>query len=102
MEENIQPSEIDENWYYVIVQNPGASTEQFVGFSDSKTEEKFIPVFKSKPEATSCFALLPKDLFNGEYGVQAVIEDDLLNVAKENGHKLYLLDSKGAILDTIN
>jgi hypothetical protein len=45
---------------------------------------------------------MPKDLFNGKYATQAVIEDDILAVAKENGHKIYLLDEKGTILDYLN
>jgi len=91
-----------ENWYYIIIQDPETSTEQFVGFNDAKTNEKFIPAFKTKEQAEDCFALMPKDLFNGRYDVQAVIDDDLLVVANENGHKLYLLDEKGTILDYLN
>lgn len=101
MEELIDIPEIDEIWYYVIIQNPASSTEQYVGFSDSQSDEKFIPVFKTKEQATECFALMPKDLFNGKYAVQAVIEEDLLSVAKSHGHTIYLLDEKGTILDTI-
>lgn len=87
-----------EKWYYIIIQNPETSTEQFVGFSDSKTQEKFIPAFNTKDHARECFALMPKDLFNGQYDTQAVIKDDLIAVANENGHKIYLLDAKGSIL----
>ncbi|MBU1340898.1 MAG: hypothetical protein KKE44_21330 [Proteobacteria bacterium] len=102
MEEQFEHIEIDENWYYIIIQDPGTSTEQYVGFSDGKTKEKFIPAFKTKEQANACFALMPKDLFNGKYAVQAVIDDDLLGVANENGHKIYLLDEKGTILDYLN
>ena len=90
-----------ENWYYIIIRDPGTSTEQFVGFSDGN-EEKFIPAFKTKEEARACFALMPKDLFSGDYDTQAVIEDDLLNTAKENDHRVYLLDEKGTILKHLN
>jgi hypothetical protein len=92
----------DKNWYYIIIQEPGTSAEQFVGYKDSKTDEKFIPAFKTKEDAKTCFALMPKDLFNGSYDLQAVIDDDLFSVANENGHKIYLLDGKGAILDYLN
>ncbi len=70
--------QIKENWYYAIIQEPGSSTEQFVGFSDSDSEEKFIPIFSTKDDAQKCFALMPKDLFNGQYDLQAVIEEDLM------------------------
>jgi len=93
---------IDANWYYIIIQNPNSSTEQYVGFNDEKSKEKFIPAFKTKENAQECFALMPKDLFVGQYDVQAVIDDDLLEVADENGHKVYLLDEKGTILKYLN
>ena len=102
MENQFEDSETAENWYYIIIQDPNTQTEQFVGFSDGKTKEKFVPAFKTKEEARTCFALMPKDLFNGKYDTQAVIEDDLLEVANENGHKIYLLDEKGTILEYLN
>ena len=102
MENQFEDSETAENWYYIIIQDPNTQTEQFVGFSDGKTKEKFVPAFKTKEEARTCFALMPKDLFNGKYDTQAVIEDDLLAVANENGHKIYLLDEKGTILKYLN
>jgi hypothetical protein len=102
LEELIDTNELQEDWFYIIIQDPSSETEQFIGFSDSQTQEKFIPLFKTKDHAKKCFALMPKDLFNGNYAVQAVIKEDLLFVAKENGHRLYLLDEKGTILDEIN
>ncbi len=93
---------IKENWYYIIIQDPNSSNEQFVGFNDGVTNEKFLPAFKTKDAAQACFALMPKDLFNGQYDTQAVIEEDLLAVANENGHKLYLLDDKGTIIEHLN
>ncbi len=101
MDELPDTGETQENWYYVIVQDPSSPTEEFVGFSDSRSDEKFIPVFKTKQQAVDCFALMPKDVFNGKYAVQAVIREDLLSVADQHGHTLYLLDERGAILDTI-
>lgn len=91
-----------ENWYYIIIRDPGSPAEQFVGFSDEKTQERFLPAFKTKEDARACFALMPKDLFNGAYDTQAVIEDDLLATAAENDHRVYVLDEKGKILDRLN
>ncbi len=90
------------NWFYIITQNPGTSTEQFVGFRAPDTDEKFLPAFKTKDQAKACFALMPKDLFNGNYDTQAVIEEDLMDIADDAGHKVYLLDGKGTILDYLN
>jgi len=91
-----------ENWYYIIIRDPETPAEQFVGFSDGNTNEKFLPAFKTKEEAIACFSLMPKDLFTGEYDTQAVIVDDLLNTAQENDHRVYLLDEKGTILKHLN
>ena len=99
MENNTAKTE--DTWYYVIVQEPGSSTEQFVGFKDPETQDKFIPAFKTKDEAKACFALMPKDLFKGDYDAQAVIQEDLVNSAENDGHQVYLLDAKGTILDYI-
>jgi hypothetical protein len=102
LENQDQDIKIDERWYYVIIQNPNTSSEQYVGFTDEKINEKFIPAFKTKENAQRCFALMPKDIFNATYGIQAVIEEDLFGAAMENGHKIYLLDEKGTILDYLN
>jgi hypothetical protein len=90
-----------EDWYYVIIRDPETSAEQFVGFSDEKTQEKFVPAFKTQNEAEACFALMPKDLFNGRYDIQAVIGEDLLNTAQASDHRVYLLDENGKVLNIL-
>lgn len=102
MDDPANTPEISEKWYYIIIQNPGTSAEQFVGFSDSKTEEKFIPAFRTKAQAQTCFGLMPKDLFNGTYDTQAIIEADLRNIANDHGRRIYLLDEKGTLLTYLN
>ena len=89
-------------WYYVIVQDPGSCHEQFVGFNDPKTDEKFLPAFRTKESAKACFSIMPKDALNGQYDTQAVIQEDLITAAEKAGHNVYLLDEKGTILDYIN
>ncbi len=91
-----------ENWYYVIVQDPETSTEELVGFIEENTNEKFLPVFKTKQDAEDCFTLMPRDVFTKKYDSQAIIEEDLLLAAIENGHKIYLLDEKGLIIKPLN
>jgi len=90
--------EITDTWLYVIVRDPGTNGEEFLGFSDENTNEKFIPAFKTKQDAKACFALLPKDAFNEKYEVHAVIEEDILGAAKDQGHAVFLLDEEGKIL----
>lgn len=91
----------NENWLYVIIQNPETPQEEFLGFQDEKTREKFIPAFKSQEEAKTCFMLMPKDVFTARYDTQAVILEDIVRAAEANGHSIYLLDGKGAILDRL-
>lgn len=93
---------IIENWYYVIVQDPGTSAEQFVGFAEEDTNEKFLPAFKTKQDAEACFTMMPRDVFNNKYDSQAIIEEDLILAAAENGHNIYLLDEKGCLLKPLN
>jgi hypothetical protein len=102
LDHSIEDIKIEKTWYYVIIQNPGSPSEQFVGFNDGESTDKFLPAFKTKEQAIACFALMPKDLFNGEYDTQAVIGEDLLAVANDNKHKVYLLDEKGTILSYLN
>ena len=90
--------EITDTWLYVIVRDPGTSSEEFIGFTDENTDEKFLPAFKTKQDAKACFAKLPKDIFNGKYEVHAVIEEDVLGSAKEQEHAVFLLDEDGKIL----
>ena len=91
-----------ENWYYVIVQNPDTATEQFVGFSEENTNEKFLPAFKTQQDAEACFALMPRDIFNERYDIHAIIEEDLFLAVVENGYKIFLLDEKGRLLKSLN
>lgn len=91
----------NENWLYVIIQNPGAPEEEFLGFQDEETQEKFIPAFKHQEDAKACFMLMPKDIFTANYDTQAVILEDIVRAAEENGHRIYLLNEKGAILDCL-
>lgn len=100
--ENLNPaSKTEENWYYVIIQNPGTSEEQVIGYEAPETFEKFVPAFKTKEQAQSCFSKMPKDFFTGQYDAHAIIEDDLLAMANENGRMVYLLDENGTILDCL-
>jgi hypothetical protein len=98
----LKDNTITENWYYVIVQDPGTSKEQFVGFSQEDTDEKFLPAFKTKQDAEKCFTLMPRDVFKKKYDSQAIIEEDLILAAAENGHRIFLLDEKGCLLKPLN
>ncbi|MEE4365028.1 MAG: hypothetical protein V2J08_13915 [Desulfotignum sp.] len=94
----MQDITITDNWYYVIIQNPGTLSEEVLGFSNETTKEKFLPAFKTKQDAKSCFELLPKDLFKKTYDIHAVIEEDIIHTAQKAGHQVFVLDEKGHIL----
>ena len=94
-------NQTEDKWYYVIAQYPDSPKQEFVGFSDAKNNETFLPVFNSKEEGTECCEMIPQDLLKGKHQVQAVIESDLISLAKENNYNVYLLDAKGAIKDQI-
>ena len=93
--------EITDKWFFVIVRDPGTSDEEFVGFSDDKTQVKFLPVFKTKQDAKACFTKLPKDIFKAKYDVHAVIEEDILYAAKDKGHAVFVVDETGKILSQL-
>lgn len=90
-----------DTWYYIVVQNPGTSAEQILGYKDKEAEETFIPAFKSKEIAQQCFLLMPKDIMNQKYETQAIIKEDLIRFAKKENFEVFLLDDKGIKLETI-
>jgi hypothetical protein len=94
--------QINDTWFYVVVQNPGILNEQFVGYTDKKTGATFIPAFKTKETAQQCFLIMPKDIMNEKYEVQAIIKEDLMNHAQKNEYEVFLLDDKGRILEKIS
>ena len=103
MEENGQSATDNESqWYFVIIQNPGTDQEQFVGFENPDTQEKFIPAFKDKDQAKACFTLMPKEVFSSDYDTHAVIQEDLVAIAAENDHTVYVLDGTGRIIDQLD
>ena len=85
-------------WLYCIVQDPETNQEQLVGFKDDEASIDFIPIFKAKEEAQQCFLLMPKDIMNHKYDVQAIIREDIVAQARKTGYKIFLMDDKGQII----
>ena len=94
-------NKIKDVWFYIVVQNPGASNEQFMGYTDKETKATFFPCFKSKEIAQQCFLLMPKDIMKEKYEVQAIIKEDLIDLADKQSYEIFLLDDKGKILEQI-
>ena len=89
-------------WYYIIVQNPGTPDEEILGYEHPETKKPFIPAFASKEISQACFMHMPKDIMKEKYEAQAIIKEDLITHAERQGHQIYLLDDKGAILKEIS
>lgn len=94
--------QIKDTWYYIIIQNPEASGEQVVGYTDKKTGATFIPAFKTKETAQQCFMIMPKDIMNNHYEAQAMIKEDLMTQARKNGYDVFLMDENGRVLEKIS
>ncbi|MGD9730597.1 MAG: hypothetical protein AB7U45_00335 [Desulfamplus sp.] len=96
---------IKKQWVYVVVQDPETSSEELMGFSPdddkSSISEPFIPAFETKEEAQQCFLLMPKDLMKRKYEVQAMLKDDLINYAKTNGYKVFMMDENSRVKNEI-
>lgn len=93
--------DIQSEWYYIIVQNPETVEEQLTGFTDDETGTDFVPVFRSREEAQQCFLLMPKDIINIKYEIQAIIKEDLMEQAAKKDYSIYLMDDKGTVLDRL-
>lgn len=87
-----------ENWLFVIVQNPGTAREQLLGYIDQDSEDSFVPAFRSKEAAQQCFFIMPKDIMNNKYEIQAIIKEDLLAHTRREQHSVVLMDDKGRII----
>jgi len=94
--------QIKDVWYYTIIQNPGTSQEQLLGYTDGDTNTTFIPAFKTKEIAQQCFLLMPKDVMNEKYEVQAIIKEDLMDHGKKNDYDVFLLDDKGSLVEKLS
>ncbi len=92
---------IESEWFYCIIQNPGANEEQLMGFKDDETQTEFLPVFKTKEESEQCFLLMPKDIMNSKYEIQALLKDDLLLYAEKTKFKIFLMNEKGQIINEL-
>ncbi len=98
METKVQPDDtVKDQWVFIVVQNPGTGSEQFMGFKTPENKGEFIPAFATRPEAEQCFLLMPKDIMNNKYEIQAIHRDDLISTARDNGFDVFLMDEKSCI-----
>lgn len=88
-----------ESWVWVFIQNPDKN-EEILGQQEEETGVMFIPVFQAKEIAYQCMNLLAKKP-GAKYEPQAIIYEDLVSYASENGFSLFVLDGEGKVLEKI-
>lgn len=86
-------------WVWVVVLDPGEN-EQFLGEYDQEKEVSYIPTFLEKEEAVQSLEHLAQEQGH-KYEVQAIQYEELARNAAENGFMLFILNSKGEILEKI-
>jgi len=92
---------IKNQWIYVVVQNPGTSGEELMGYDMEQIPEPFIPAFATREEAQACFLIMPKDIMNKKYEIHAIVKEDLIEQAQSNGFKVFLMDDKSTIKEEL-
>lgn len=84
-------------WVYVVVCDPGPN-EHFLGLHDAQRGVDFIPAFRSREEATDCLPDLPREK-RGKREVQAVLVEELTEIAAKSGFLVAVVDKDGHIVE---
>ncbi len=89
----------DSEWVYVGIQNPGGN-EHYVGRFNKELGVSYIPVFQDKETAIACLARLQGKV-PIRYEVQAVLVDELVSDAVQNGFAVCIVDIDGRIIKNL-
>ena len=81
-------------WVFAIVKNPGRD-EQLTGFQTDQGI-KYIPVLRTKENAEIFLSYMEREP-GVRYEIQAIIYEDALAYAKDNGCWIFITDEKGTI-----
>ncbi|WP_139795652.1 hypothetical protein [Desulfocicer vacuolatum] len=92
---------IKNQWVHVVIQNPGTPGEELMGYGTEQIPEPFIPAFTTREEAQACFLMMPKDIMNKKYEVHAILKEDLIEQARTNGFRVFLMDDKSSIKEEL-
>ncbi len=87
----------EDQWIWVIIQDPDKN-EQILGQHDNEQEKSFIPFFLSKEDAQIGRDFLTREKGH-RYEAQAILFEDLIQQAAQNGLEVYLLNDAGKILE---
>ncbi|RLC32549.1 MAG: hypothetical protein DRH37_00280 [Deltaproteobacteria bacterium] len=89
----------NDQWVYVLVHGKEGN-EQLLGQEDSEKQVFFIPVFLNKEEALMSLNLLARDK-GLRYEAQAILYEDVVARAAEQGFMVFVLNGEGEILEKI-
>ena len=90
----------DEQWVWVVIQDPEGNA-QFLGQRDEANDISFIPMFLEKDAALQNMNHLALERGH-KYEVQAVIYEELVPKANEQGFSLLVLNESGEVLEKID
>jgi len=90
----------EDQWVYVVIHGPEGN-EQILGQQDEEANVSFIPVFLKKEEALMNLNLLAREK-GYKYEVQAMLYEDLVARAAEQGFMIFVLNESGEIVEKIS
>ena len=88
-----------DQWVWVVVQDPEGN-EQFLGQVDESEGVSFIPIFVEKDDAVQCLGMMAREK-GKKYEIQAIIFEDILANASENGFRVFVLNGDGEPLEKL-
>jgi len=89
----------NDQWVWVLVQDPDHRGE-ILGQQDNENDISFIPAFLDKEQAQRCYNFLVRDEGKKDE-FQAIIYEDLVQHAVDNGFFIFILDASGKIVEKI-
>ena len=88
-----------DQWVYVFIHGSEGDA-QILGQQDKEASVSFIPVFLKKDEALMNLNLLARDK-GRKYEVQAIMYEDLVARAADQGFMIFVLNESGEIIEKI-
>ena len=90
----------DDQWVWVVVED-AEGNEQFLVQRDETKDISFIPMFLEKEAALQCMNHLSLERGH-KYEVQAILYEELVPKANEQGFCLLVLNESGEVLEKID
>jgi hypothetical protein len=88
-----------DQWVWAIFYGEEGN-ERMLGQQDTAADIAFIPCFLTKDEAINALGLLSKT--PGQiYSAQAILYEDIVRYAKENGFMIFFLKANGEVIEKV-